>query len=149
MAMTLLPNDFKDFLKLLNDHEADYLLVGGYAVGYHGYPRATVDLDIWIKRNRENAKKLVTIVKRFGFDVKELNEALFTSKEKIIRMGHPPLRIELLTSLSGVDFQECYEHRIVDTVDDVQINIIGLDCLKKNKAAAGRHKDFDDLEHLP
>ncbi len=77
MAMTLLPADFKDFLKLLNDHEADYLLVGGYAVGYHGYPRATVDLDIWIKRNRANAKKLVTIVKRFGFDIQELNEALF------------------------------------------------------------------------
>jgi predicted nucleotidyltransferase len=147
--MIRLPNDFKEFLQLLNDHRVDYLLVGGYAVGYHGYPRATVDLDIWVAVTPRNARHLVMVFKEFGFDVKELKEDLFLKENKIVRIGEPPLRIEVMTSVSGVDFDACYEQRIVDTIDGIQVNFINLENLKVNKMSAGRHKDLNDLENLP
>jgi len=147
--MIRLPNDFKEFLQLLNDHRVDYLLVGGYAVGYHGYPRATVDLDIWVAVTPRNARHLVMVFKEFGFDVKELKEDLFLKENKIVRIGEPPLRIEVMTSVSGVDFDACYEQRIVDTIDGIQVNFINLENLKVNKKSAGRHKDLNDLENLP
>ena len=147
--MIRLPNDFKEFLQLLNDHHVDYLLVGGYAVGYHGYPRATVDLDIWVAITPRNARNIVMVFKEFGFDVEELKEDLFLKENKIVRIGEPPLRIEVMTSASGVDFDACYEQRIVDTIDGLQVNFINLENLKANKLAAGRHKDLNDLENLP
>jgi len=147
--MIRLPNDFKEFLQLLNDHRVDYLLVGGYAVGYHGYPRATVDLDIWVAVTPRNARHLVMVFKEFGFDVKELKEDLFLKENKIVRIGEPPLRIEVMTSVSGVNFEACYEQRIVDTIDGIQVNFINLENLKVNKMSAGRHKDLNDLENLP
>lgn len=149
MVKTSLPQDFKDFLKLLNAHRVDYLLIGGYAVGYHGYPRATADLDIWVGTTRENATKLVTVLKKFGFDLPEVDEALFIQEDKILRMGNAPIRIELLTTISGVDFQACYKDRIEDKVDGIKINIIDLKNLKKNKKASGRFKDLADIEMLP
>ena len=105
MIMIRLPKDFKEFLQLLNDHHVEYLLVGGYAVGYHGYPRATVDLDIWVAASPPNAMRIVKVFREFGFDVNELNEDLFLKENKIIRIGEPPLRIEVMTSVSGV---ECF-----------------------------------------
>jgi predicted nucleotidyltransferase len=147
--MIRLPNDFKDFLQLLNDHGVEYLLVGGYAVGYHGYPRATVDLDIWVAVTSDNARKLVDVFKEFGFDVNELREELFLKENKIIRIGEPPLRIEGMPSVSGVHFDSCYQKRMVEVVDGTQVNFIDLENLKLNKRAAGRHKDLNDLENLP
>ena len=147
--MIRLPNDFKEFLQLLNDHRVDYLLVGGYAVGYHGYPRATVDLDIWVAVTPRNARHLVMVFKEFGFDARELKEDLFLKENKIVRIGEPPLRIKVMTSVSGVDFDACYEQRIVDTIDGIQVNFINLENLKVNKMSAGRHKDLNDLENLP
>lgn len=147
--MIRLPNDFKDFLRLLNGRRVEYLLVGGYAVGYHGYPRATVDLDIWVAATPGNASKLVEVFKEFGFDVDELKEELFLQMNKIIRIGEPPLRIDVMTSVSGVDFDACYQKRIVETIDGTQVNFINLENLKRNKLAAGRHKDLNDLENLP
>ena len=149
MTMIRLPSDFKEFLQLLNDHRVDYLLVGGYAVGYHGYPRATVDLDIWVAVTPRNARHLVMVFKEFGFDAKELKEDLFLKENKIVRIGEPPLRIKVMTSVSGVDFDACYEQRIVDTIDGIQVNFINLENLKVNKMSAGRHKDLNDLENLP
>jgi hypothetical protein len=134
---------------LLNSNEVEYLLVGGYAVGYYGYPRATADLDIWVALSPRNAEKLVTVLQTFGFDVPELSAELFLQKERIIRMGVPPLRVEIMTTISGVDFEACYTERVVDKIDEVEVNLISLHHLKTNKAAAGRHKDLDDLEHLP
>ncbi len=148
MATPSLPQDLQDFLKLLNSHRVEYLLVGGYAVGYHGYPRATGDMDIWVGVSSRNAKKLVAVVKEFGFDLPEVDENLFLQKNKVLRMGNVPLRIELLTTLSGVDFQSCYKQRIVDTIDGIHIDIIDLENLIKNKKASGRHKDLDDVEKL-
>ncbi len=147
--MTSLPQDFKDFLKLLNSHKVDYLLIGGYAVGYHGYPRATADMDIWIGMSHKNAKKLVIVLKEFGFDLPEVDENLFLQKEKVLRMGNAPIRIELLTTISGVEFQACHDNRIEDIIDGISVNIIDLDNLKKNKKASGRFKDLDDVNKLP
>ncbi len=149
MAMIQLPQDFKDFLKLLKSYEVRYLLIGGYAVIYHGYPRATGDMDIWVDISPENALKLVEVLKEFGFQVPELSPELFLEKGKVIRMGLPPVRIELLTSISGVSFDECFESRIIEKMDDVEINIINLEFLKRNKQASGRYKDLSDLENLP
>lgn len=149
MVTTRLPKDFKEFLLLLSENEVEYLLVGGYAVSYHGYPRATVDLDIWVNRDPANAAKIVKALKDFGFDLEELTATLFLETDRIIRMGEPPMRIEIITSASGVSFSKCYQNRIVDVVDGIKINFINLDELKANKKAAGRHKDLDDLENLP
>jgi hypothetical protein len=144
-----LPNDFKEFLKLLNSYEVEYLLVGGYAVGYYGYPRATGDMDIWIAVHPDNANKLMRVLSDFGFGTAGLSEALFLQEDKIIRMGNPPIRIEILTSISGVEFSECYTQRVSDLIDNVQVNLIDLTHLKQNKQAAGRYKDLDDLDNLP
>lgn len=149
MATINLPPDFREFLKLLNDRSVEYLLIGGYAVAYHGYPRATADIDIWIAVHPQNAEKTVGALKDFGFDLPQLTRDLFLKEKQIIRMGMPPMRIEIATTISGVDFQECWAERIVDVLDGVEVNIIGLKQLKLNKKAAGRHKDFDDLENLP
>ena len=144
-----LPLDFKEFLKLLNEKDVRYLLIGGYAVGYHGYPRATGDMDIWIAIHPDNAKKVISALRDFGFDHPDLSPDLFLQKNKIIRMGHPPMRLEISTGISGVEFDECYVSRIVDTLDGVEVNIIDLPHLKANKKAAGRYKDLADLENLP
>jgi len=149
MANVNLPPDFKEFLKLLNAHQVEYLLIGGYAVAYHGYPRATADMDIWIATHPQNTRKIVIVLKEFGFDLPGLTAELFQKKDQIIRMGVPPVRIEIATSISGVTFAECYASRVVDVLDEVEVNLIDLAHLKINKKAAGRHKDLDDLENLP
>ena len=141
--------DFRDFLNLLNSRKVEYLLVGGYAVGFHGYPRATGNMDIWISVNEANALKSVAVLKDFGMPADALSKELFLDKDKKIRMGVPPVRIVIITGASGVDFEECYSRREVITVDDVPINFISLNDLKINKKAEGRYKDLDDLEHLP
>lgn len=149
MAITQLPSDFREFLKLLNVHDVRYLLIGGYAVNYHGYVRATADMDIWVKPDGSNASRMVTVFKEFGFDVDELHPNLFLNPDNVIRLGMPPLRIEIMSSISGVNFDECYENRIQVIWADVPIQIISLDKLKKNKHASGRLKDHNDLDHLP
>ena len=149
MATIRLPPDFKEFLKLLNARQVEYLLIGGYAVGYHGYPRATADMDIWIAMHPTNAHKVVAVLKEFGFDLPELSPEMFLKEWQIIRMGVPPVRIEIATTISGVDFAECYAGRVVDTLDGVKVNLIGLKHLKANKKASGRHQDLADLENLP
>jgi hypothetical protein len=125
-----------------------YLLIGGYAVGYHGYPRATADIDIWIEPEKITAEKMVSVLSDFGFAVSDISEEMFLQRDKIIRLGNPPLRIEIQMSISGVDFKVCYNERIEDTIDDISVKIISLEKLKINKKAANRYKDLDDLEKL-
>jgi len=144
-----LPQDFKDFLRLLDANGVEYLLIGGYAVAYHGYPRATEDIDIWIASNPQNAQHIILALKEFGFDVPELNPDLFLKPDSIVRLGVPPLRIELSTTISGVAFGECYKARVTEVMDGIKVNIINLADLKKNKKASGRFRDLDDLERLP
>jgi len=97
----------------------------------------------------KNAEKVVAVLKEFGFDVPELSTELFLKANQIIRMGIPPVRIEITTTISGVNFGECYAERVVDELDGVEVNLISLKHLKINKRASGRHKDLNDLENLP
>ena len=149
MATVRLPPDFKEFLQLLNSHQVEYLLIGGYAVGYHGYPRATADMDIWIAMHSQNAERVVAALKAFGFDVPKLSVELFLKENQIICMGVPPVKVDIATTISGVTFDECYAERVVDILDDVEVNIISRKHLKANKKASGRLKDLTDLENLP
>jgi hypothetical protein len=143
------PDDFSEFLKLLNDHNVEYLLVGGFAVAVHGYPRATADMDVWIRRRRLNAERLVESLREFGFDHDELVPELFLESQRIIRMGEAPLRIEILTEIDGVEFEQCAERSEIVTVGEERVPVISLNDLKINKRASGRAKDLDDLENLP
>jgi predicted nucleotidyltransferase len=147
-SVNLLP-DFKEFLKLLNDHEVEYLLVGGYAVAYHGYPRASADMDIWVAIHSLNAQRFVDAIRAFGFDMPELSPEVFLKEEQVIRMGVPPVRIKVVTSASGANFEACYAARVVDGLDGIPVNVINLEHLKINKKAAGRYRDLDDLDNLP
>ena len=148
MDMPILPQDFRDFLKLLNSKRIEYLLIGGYAVGYYGYPRATADMDIWIAISKENARKVTEAMKDFGVNTPALSEGIFLEPGKIIRMGYPPIRIEVLTEISGVNFKRCYARREEIKIDGIKIKMISLGDLLKNKKASGRHKDLNDLENL-
>ena len=143
----ILPQDFKDFLKLLNHHNVEYLLIGGYAVGYYGYPRATADMDVWIALSRENAKNIKQVLFDFGMVSDDVTEELFLS-DNIVRMGLPPMRIEVLTKIDGVEFKECYKNKNIVQIDGLEIPLISLEDLKTNKKASGRYKDLNDLEHL-
>ena len=149
MAKVQFPEDFRDFLKLLNDHEVEYLLIGGYAVGYHGFPRTTLDMDVWVAINPDNATKMVDVMIGFGFLPEAVSPEIFINAKGIIRMGVPPLRLEVLKEIDGVEFRECYGRRIVDNLDGVEVSIISLRDLRKNKKASGRPKDIVDLENLP
>lgn len=149
MATILLPPDFKEFLSLLNSERIEYLLVGGYAVGYYGYPRATGDMDLWIAPTPQNAASMAKALKIFGFSSESIRPEIFLQRNKVVRMGMPPLRIDLLTDVTGVDFEQCFAEKTVDTIDGIQVNLISLEQLKTNKRAIGRSKDLDDLEHLP
>jgi Nucleotidyl transferase of unknown function (DUF2204) len=143
-----LPKDFREFLSLLHVHGVKYLLVGGYAVGFHGYPRATNDLDIWIATTHENASQLLTAFREFGFDTPELSVELILEMNQILRMGLEPIRIDVLKSIWGVTFDSCYSNRVTASFDGISVNVISLKDLKTNKEASGRLKDLADIEHL-
>jgi len=108
-----------------------------------------MDIDVWIAKTPANALRMVSALEDFGFGGETLSEDLFLQGEKIIRMGLPPMRIEVLTSISGVDFDDAYSKRVNDQLDGVDVSLISLEDLKIYKAAAGRHKDLTDLEQLP
>ena len=147
MATIQLPPDFKEFLRLLNSNDVQYLVIGGYAVNFHGFARATADLDIWVAMSPLNAANLAGVLHEFGF--KQATAADFLEERRVIRMGVPPVRLEVLTSISGVDFETCYSRRLVAELDGVKVNLIQLEDLKRNKLASGRLKDRVDLENLP
>ena len=144
-----LPPDFKDFLQFLNAREAVYLLVGGYAVVLHGYVRATQDMDIWVQSTPENAEKVVAALRDFGLPQADELLEVFQKEKRVVGMGIPPMKIEVITSIDGVSFDECFEHRMTIWVDGVPVNYLSLNHLRQNKQASGRYKDLNDLEHLP
>jgi len=148
MAKPRFPADLREFLKLLNSARVEYLLIGSYAVAYCGYPRATGALDICVAVSDENARKLVQILKDFGFDVPKLKPEVFLENDRVVRFGEPPLQIEILTTISGVSFPDCFARRARVKFDGLRVNLIGFEDLKKNKAASGRPKDLDDLQAL-
>ncbi len=142
----MLNQDFKKFIQLLNDNQVRYLVVGGYAVALHGYPRYTKDIDIWIELAKENAVRTIETLDQFGFKSLGLKEQDFLVEDQIIQLGVAPNRIDLLTTLPGVTFTECFEKRIKLEIDGVNVNLIDLDNLRKNKKASGRLQDLADLE---
>lgn len=143
-----LPKDFKEFLRLLGDHQVKYLLVGGYAVAFHGYIRTTNDIDVWVPRSRENAARVVAALAEFGFGTPDLKPELFLDPDQIVRLGIEPLRIEVTTTIDGVSFDQCYERRIETVLDGVPVVIIDLNDLQINKRASGRRKDLIDVDEL-
>ena len=147
-----LTKDFIDFIELLNQHEVAYMVVGGYAVGFHGYPRYTGDLDIWIKRSEENVIELLRVIKSFGGPHAELNqEDLLRKPTKEnpspgVGIGREPLRIEILSAIDGVVFDECTGNAEEKEIAGVLLKYIHYDDLKKNKLSTGRTKDKADIE---
>jgi len=140
--------DFREFVALLNKFHVKYMIVGGYAVGIHGHPRYTGDLDIWLFPDSENAIKVLNVIKAFGFGSLDITEADLMREDKIIQLGYPPLRIDLLTSIDGVQFDECYPNRKTIEIDKLAVDFIGYSDLIKNKKASGRHQDLGDIENL-
>ena len=144
----VLNQDFREFIESLNDNRVRYLVVGGYAVAYHGHPRYTKDIDIWVDQSSDNTDHLLSALKQFGFASLGLNAEDFLEPDQVIQLGNPPNRIDLLTSLTGVSFEECYAKRITLDIDGLDINFIDLEDLKVNKKATGRYQDLADLENL-
>ncbi len=145
---TVFNQDFREFLKSLNDNHVRYLVIGGYAVAYHGHPRYTKDLDVWIASDKENAAGIIKALDDFGFASLGLKEEDFLEPDQVIQLGYPPSRIDVLTSTLGVDFDSCYPKREQVEIDGIQVNFIDLENLKKNKKAVGRHQDLADVENL-
>jgi hypothetical protein len=143
-----LDQDFKEFIALLNEHEVRYLIVGGYAVAVHGHPRYTKDLDVWILTETGNADRLLSALEEFGFGSLGLTQGDFVTRDQVIQLGYPPNRIDILTSLEGVSFEDCYDSRAVVELEGLLVPFISLDDLRKNKRALGRHQDLADLENL-
>lgn len=144
----MLTQDFREFIQLLNENSVRYLVVGGYAVAIHGHPRYTKDIDIWIERSFENTTNIVQALIRFGFDSLGLTQQDFLETDTIIQLGFPPNRIDILTSLSGIDFKDCYPSRKKVSIEGVVVDFIDLENLIKNKIASGRNQDLADLDHL-
>jgi hypothetical protein len=143
-----LTKDFKEFIELLNAHEVKYLVIGGYAVNYHGYIRFTGDIDIWVWMDRNNIQKLLAVIREFGFLSLKLQESDFLSPKNVIQFGVEPDRIDILVDIEGLGFPECYERRETENKDDLLISIISFDDLVKAKEAAGRPQDIADISRI-
>ncbi len=143
-----LSNDFKEFIELLNVNKVKYLVVGGYAVGFHGHPRYTKDIDLWVLMKSNNASNIIKSVKEFGFESLGLKEEDFLNSDNIIQLGFPPNRIVLLTEIAGVEFESCYSNKLTIEFEGVTIPFISLNDLIKNKQSSGRLQDLADAEKL-
>lgn len=150
MAKVNLYPDFKAFLKSLNSHGVEYLLIGGYAVAHYGYERVTKDIDVWIAVDLENARKLSEALQAFGgFSPSAVVPEMFLEDGKIFKFGREPVRVDILTGPAGVAFRECFGRRLVVLMDGIAVPVISLADLRANKLASGRTKDLTDLERLP
>lgn len=143
-------SDFLDFIKLLNKHSVEYMIVGGYAVGFYGYPRYTGDMDIWINTSEDNANKMLVVMKEFGVVIPGLTKEDFMRDTDLsgVNFGREPLRIDILSSIDGVKFYECYPNKLVTDFEGVAMNYISFNDLKKNKLSTGRGKDKVDVEEI-
>ena len=140
--------DFLDFIELLNQHSVDYMVVGAHALAFHGRPRHTGDLDIWIKPSQQNAAKLINVLKDFGFGSLGLTEADFLRENYVTQLGYPPLRIDILNHISGVAFDDAYPNKIIGEVDGLNVKFINIADFIANKKASGRQKDLSDIASL-
>lgn len=140
--------DFNDLLKLFNVHDVKYMIVGGYALAYHGHPRYTGDIDIFVKSDPENASKIMAALDEFGFGSIGIQQEDFEAPDQVIQLGVPPVRIDIVTSISGVTWEEASAYCVQGVYGETQVQFIGLKELIQNKRATGRKKDLADLESL-
>jgi predicted nucleotidyltransferase len=144
----VLNQDFKEFIQSLNNKQVRYLIIGGYAVAFHGHPRYTKDLDVWVELSQDNAARLVAALAEFGFGSLGLQDSDFLEPDQVIQLGYPPNRIDVIMTPKGVDFASCYAKRVIGEADGITFNIIDLESLLQNKRATGRHQDLADVENL-
>ncbi len=144
MALKQLPEDFKEFIKFLNEHKVRYLLVGGWAVGIYGNPRATKDIDFLIATDDENIENLLKVLMRFG--TPEIEKNVFQEKGNVFRMGRSPIQIDIINEASGINFEDCYKNRNILKTGEIDISVISKEDLVKNKRASGRLRDLADIE---
>ncbi len=147
-GMMNLNKDLKEFIESLNYNNVRYIVVGGYAVAMHGHPRYTKDIDIWLDMTSRNAKQMTKALEDFGFGPLGLKDEDFLTPRQIIQLGYPPNRIDLITSIKGMNFQVCYESVLEVEISGVKVKFIDLENLKKSKRIAGRHQDLADLDNL-
>lgn len=143
-----LEKDFAELLALFNAHDVKYCIVGAFALAFHAHPRYTKDMDLLVEPSPKNGERVVAALQEFGFASLELKPEDFTIPDQIVQLGYPPLRIDLITSLSGVTFEEVWEHRAPGHYGDVKVPFISRDDLLKSKASTGRPQDVADIEHL-
>lgn len=143
-----LPKDWRAFIELLNSNGVEYLIVGAVALAHHGIPRYTGDLDIWVRNSPENARKLERALQSFGFKALGLTAQDFVNSYQVVQLGRAPNRIDLLTSLTGVSFEEAWRERVAADLQGTRVNFIGRHALIRNKKATGRPQDLADLAAL-
>lgn len=143
-----LQKDLREFIELLISRGVDFIIIGGHAVAFHGHPRFTGDIDFLVRSTPENAERIMATLKAFGFGEVDLSSQDFIRPGSVVQLGRPPNRIDLLTSISGVDFEEAWEGRIAGYLDGLAVFFLGLDALLKNKQASGRDKDLADVKKL-
>lgn len=144
----MLNSDYKDMLQALLDHGVKFLLVGAYAMGAHGYPRATGDIDIWVEPSSENSTRVYHSMVAFGAPLHEIDETTFAAPNVVFQIGVAPRRVDIITTISGVSFDEAYLNRQVVEIEGLSIPILSFDDLIKNKRATGRDKDRLDADQL-
>ena len=146
MGLRQLPEDFKEFIQFLNDSDVHYLLLGGWAVGLYGNPRATKDIDFLIATDDDNIKKLQHAL--FSFGAPTVENEVFKKKGNVFRMGRTPIQIDIINEADGICFNECYKHKNTVRIDGVDISVISKADLIKNKKASGRYRDLADVEFI-
>jgi hypothetical protein len=135
-------------LSCLKGEEVDFIIVGAYALAAHGFPRATGDIGIWVRNSPENAQKIMRALVRFGAPISDLSEEDFTAPDIVVQLGVEPCRIDLLTGVDGIEFDEGWQHKVSITIDDLEIDILSKEDLLRNKLATGRDKDQGDIVWL-
>jgi len=140
--------DFKELFELLNAHKAEFIIVGAYALAFHGVPRFTGDIDIFVKPDPENAKKILSALEEFGFGSLDLTTSDLQDPDKVVQLGVAPVRVDLITSLTGVSWQEAFSGKVQGTFGNVPVYYLGRKEFLSNKKALGRKKDLADIEAL-
>lgn len=143
-----LADDLREFVELLNSENVEYVIVGGHAVGFHGYPRYTGDIDIFVRRDPKNAARIVAVLDAFGFGNLGAGEDTFVKPDTVVQLGRPPNRIDILTDISGVDFDYVWDTREDAELDGIPVSMIAREPLLINKRASGRPKDLADVREL-
>jgi len=144
----LLPKDWREFFELLNVNNVEYLVVGGFAVAFHGRPRYTDDIDLLFRSTPENAQRLESTIRQFGFGSLGITNQDLQTPDQIIQLGYPPNRIDLINSISGVASEEAWASRVAGDLDGIPVFFISKEALIRNKRASGRTKDLADLDSL-